>query len=127
MFTIDSVGGAAAADEACSVTTRVSMRIPPERRVLTTPFPVVGSKTTAGKTRAEVLLGTAEPARLTVRRGPKGDPETDRRTLQCYEAARSRGLTSSEAIAEVSTEMSVSMSQVYRRMAKARQRRGDAE
>ncbi len=79
-------------------------------------------KTTAGKTLAEVLLGTAEPAKLTVRRGPKGDPEMDRRTLEHYQAARARGLDSSDAVAEVSVELYVSTSQVYRRMKRARQR-----
>jgi len=83
----------------------------------------LGAKTRAGRTLAEVLLGTATPTTLSVPRGPKGDPETDRRTLESYEAACAAGLASSEAVAEVSEDFHVSTSQVYRRMKRARERR----
>jgi len=70
----------------------------------------------------DVLRDVAEPTRLTVPRGPKGDPETDQRTLECYEAALRRGLAGIAAVAEVSEELHVSLSQVYRRVRRARDR-----
>ncbi len=80
----------------------------------------------AGSWRA-VLDGVAEPAKMTVPRGPKGDPETDQRTLEHYEAALARGLRGIAAVAEVSEELHVSISQVYRRMKRARGRASSEE
>lgn len=78
-----------------------------------------------GKSIAEDILGSADFTKLSVPRGPKGDPEVTRRTAECYEAALRRGLSKTEAVVAVSRELFVSESQVYRRLAKAR-RKGKA-
>jgi len=90
-------------------------------------YPVARPSSDGLTTIGALLLGTAEPTRLAVHRGPKGDPESDERTLLSYEAALAAGLTRTEAVAQVSTDMYVSVSQVYRRMARARRRREQKE
>jgi hypothetical protein len=75
-----------------------------------------------------LLLGTADPTTLAVPRGPKGDPETDQRTFEAYERAVASGLSRLDAVAAVSVAFGdISISQVYRRMARARQRRSEHE
>lgn len=70
------------------------------------------------------LLGRANKATVTVRRGPVRDEDTDRRTRELYEARLAAGASKTEAVMETAVAIGKSESQVYRRLARTRPKEG---
>jgi hypothetical protein len=73
-----------------------------------------------GRTFADYLRDSADPAYLTVRRGPKPDEESYQQTLALVDSLTAQGYSKTDAVAEASQQLYLSESQVWRRLARAR-------